>query len=61
MVPTFPGRLQTRLFALVVIALPWTLLSVPPWPLTGGLARCWGGMFVYHPVVSRPSGNPFTS
>ena len=37
MVPTFSGRLQTRLFCLVVVGLPWTVLvSLPLAPVGGG-------------------------
>jgi len=36
-VPTFSGRLQTRLFCLVVVGLPWTVLvSLPLAPVGGG-------------------------
>ena len=38
MVPTFSGRLQTRLFSLLAIGLPWTLLmSLALAPAAGGL------------------------
>ena len=38
MVPTFTGRLQTRLFSMVVIGLPWTLLMcLALAPAAGGL------------------------
>ena len=38
MVPTFSGRLQTRLLGLVLIGLPWTLLMSPVLaPLAGGI------------------------
>ena len=38
MVPTFSGRLQTRLFSMLVIGLPWTLLaSLLLAPAAGGL------------------------
>jgi hypothetical protein len=37
-VPTFSGRLQTRLFVLVLVGLPWTLLaSLALAPAGGGL------------------------
>jgi len=37
-VPTFTGRLQTRLFSMVVIGLPWTLLMcLALAPAAGGL------------------------
>ena len=38
MVPTFSGRLQTRLFSLVVIGLPWTVAAcLVLAPAAGGL------------------------
>jgi hypothetical protein len=38
MVPTFSGRVQTRVFALLAFGLPWTLLvALPLAPLAGGL------------------------
>ena len=37
MVPTFSGRLQTRLFSMIVVGLPWTLLmSLVLAPAAGG-------------------------
>lgn len=39
MVPTFSGRLQTRLFAMLFAGLPWMLLlSLALVPFTGGVA-----------------------
>jgi hypothetical protein len=38
MVPTFSGRLQTRLIGVVLVGLPWTLLLAPVLaPLVGGI------------------------
>lgn len=49
MVPTFSGRLQTRLFSLVAIGLPWTLLGcLALAPLAGGLdAMLRAGIFTW--------------
>lgn len=38
MIPTFPGRLQTRIFLVLFIALPWTLIVTPFLPGNRGRA-----------------------
>jgi len=49
MVPTFSGRLQTRLFSMVVVGLPWTLLAClvlsPLAPSLGAMFRA--GLFAW--------------
>jgi hypothetical protein len=49
MVPTFSGRLQTRLFMLLAVGLPWTLLAcVVLSPLAGSLsAMVRAGLFAW--------------
>lgn len=62
MVPTFSGRLQTRLFTMSVIGLPWTLLMsllLAPWAdgfdtmLRAGLFA-WGATLLAGLVVWEP-------
>lgn len=36
MIPTLSGRIQTRIFLLIVIGIPWTLILTPFLPTGGG-------------------------
>lgn len=62
MVPTFSGRLQTRLFTMLLVGLPWTLLvSLTLAPLAGGLGPmlraalfAWGATMLVGLVVWEP-------
>jgi hypothetical protein len=53
MVPTFSGRLQTRLFTMLLLGLPWTLLlSLLLAPLADGLAPTLrAGLFTWATTV----------
>lgn len=44
MTPTFIGRIQTRLFLLLVIGLPWTIIATPLLPRHLGVGTL-GGLY----------------
>lgn len=47
MVPTFNGRIQTRIFLLLLIGIPWTLLITPiaPHPAGASLGARYGATY----------------